>query len=148
MDGVSTAFAAVSLTFQLVGTVKKTRKFLKEVQNAPKQITRLVDTLSRFESMLVAAQGIVEQQKNMKDLPCSINVISDALQLCKSTVEKLDTSVDALKAYFKDHRGGRKTWASFKTVMKQDEVEQIHEQVKEAMRNFQCALGVNANYLQ
>ena len=148
MDGVSTAFAAVSITLQLVGTVKEVSKFLKEVKDAPKEITRLADALSQLESLLVTAQGIVEQQNDIKGLPSSINVVSDALQRCESTIKKLETSIDTLKAYFKGQCRVRKTWASVKTVMRQEEVERVHGQVEAAMGNLQSAILLNMSGLQ
>ena len=148
MDGVSTAFAAISITLQLVGTVKEASKFLKEVKDAPKEITRLADALSQFESLLVTAQAIVERQNTMKGLPSSITVVSDALQRCEVTVKRLEVSVVALKAYFKGQRRIRKTWASVKTVMKQDEVERVHGQVEAAMGSLQSAILLNMSSLQ
>ena len=148
MDGVSTTIAVVSFTLQLVGTVKKATKFLKEVQNAPKEIARLVDCLSQFESLLVAAHDIVEQQNKVQGLPSSIHIISSALERCKSTIDKLDASVNALKAYFKNQSRGRKVWASLRTVIKQDEVEHIRAQVDKDMKNLHTALLVNMSHLQ
>ena len=148
MDGVSGVIAVVSFSLQLVNTIQKASQVLKEVQNAPKELARLVDALDQLESLLIAANGIVEQQNKMGSLPGSVHTMNGALRRCKSTVEKLDTSVNAIKNYFKIQGRGRKAWASLKTVMKKEEVEQLHRQVHENMKNLQTALLLNMSYLQ
>ena len=45
MDGFSGVLAVVSCSLQLVDTIQKVNKFLKEVQNAPEELARLMDAL-------------------------------------------------------------------------------------------------------
>ena len=148
MDGVSGVLTVVSFSVQLVNAIQKANEFLKEIQNAPRELARLVDALDQFESLLIAADGVVEQQMEMGNLSGSAHTIDAALRRCKSTVEKLDTSVNAIKNFFKIQGRGRKAWASLKTVVKKEEVEQLHKQVHGNMRDLQTALLLNMSHLQ
>lgn len=140
--------AVVSCGLQLVDTIQKVNKFLKEVQNAPEELARLVDALNDLVSLLTAVNGFVERQLKIGILPGSVHTIDGALQRCKSTVEKLDTSVNALRTNFKNQGRGRKKWASLKTVVKKEEVEKLRKSVHENMMNLQTALQLNTSDLQ
>ncbi len=148
MDGVSGVLAMASFSIQLVETVQKARKFLKEVRTASEELERLVDALDQFESLLIAANGIVERQNKIGSLSGAVNVIDNALLRCRTTVEKLDTSVNAIKAHFNVQGHGRKAWASFKAVAKKEEVKNLLRQVQENMTNLQTALLLNTSCLQ
>ena len=148
MDGVSGIIAVVSFSIQLVETIQKAKKFFKEVQDAPEELIRLVDTLDRLQSLLIAADHLVEQQNKMGSLPGAVDTIDRALRRCQSTVKKLDTSVNAIKPYFKVQGRGRKTWAKLKTVVKKEEVRQLRKQVYESMKNLETALILNNTHLQ
>ena len=148
MDGVSGVLAVVSLSLQLVDTVQKANRFLKRLQNAPKESARLIDALNQLESLLIAAHGVVEQQNKIGSLPGSVQAIDSTLQRCKFTVEKLETAVKNIETFFKSRGRGRKAWASLKTVVRKEELEKLHKQVLEDMNSLQTALLLNLSYLQ
>ena len=61
MDGISSALAAVSLAIQLGGTVNQIRKFLRNVQNAPIEIARLVSLLDHLHTCVDQARCLAIQ---------------------------------------------------------------------------------------
>lgn len=61
MDGVSSAFAVVSLAIQLVETGEKISNFLKSVRDAPNEVIRLGQTLDQLNSTLKQVSYLLEQ---------------------------------------------------------------------------------------
>ena len=148
MDGVSVVLAVLPLGIQLVNTIRKANKFLKEVQNAPEGWARLIDTLDQLESFLIAVNGLIERQEKVGSLPGSVHLMSAALQRCETTAKKLEASTDGIKTYLKSQGRGRRAWASLKTVVKKEEVEGLRKQIDEDMMYLQNALTLNTNHLQ
>ena len=147
MDGVSVLFGALSFSLQLVDTIHKVRKFLNEVQNAPKELARLNDTLGQYADLMIAADDLATQQKQIGGQPGSLSIIEGALQRCRSTVERLHASVKIAQSHFRSQRGARKAWASFKTAMRREEVEELHDRVLQDIQSLQTALIINNSFI-
>ena len=63
MDGLSTAasaIAAVSLAVQLVGTVQGISDFLKNVQDAPQEVLRLIETLDQLQLTSINVRQLID----------------------------------------------------------------------------------------
>ena len=148
MDGVSSVIALFSFSIQLVETIQKANKFLKEVQNAPEEVIKLVGTLDELEYLLIAVDGLIKRQNTMGDIPNSVEMIERALRRCRSTITTLETCVNTMKAYFDRHGRLYKAWASIRTLGKKDEVEQIRKQVEGDMSKLRTALNINMSCLQ
>ena len=148
MDGASAIIAVVSLSIQLVHTVQKANKFLKEIQNAPAELKDLVDTLDELETFLLDVSRLIDRQKAISGLPGSVEHIERALKRCKATVTDLDTSVQTLEGNFARHGRLRKTWASIKTVVKKDHVELLRTQIESDMHKLHTAISVSMYSLQ
>ena len=52
MDGVSSSFAVISLAFQLLDTVQKASGFVKDIQDAPRELLELSATLDQLHPIL------------------------------------------------------------------------------------------------
>ena len=148
MDGVSAILAITSFSIQLVETIQKANRFLKEVQNAPTELIKLVNTLDTFESLLLDVNGLIERSNAMSGLPGSVACIESALKRCQTTVMELDASVRTFKEYFARHGRLHKAWASIKTVVRKEKVEQLRKQIEGDMCILNTALSINMSHLQ
>ncbi len=148
MDVASGVFAVISLSLQLAKTVKKVETFLRDVQNAPDELKRLVDTLDRFNLILIHVKTYVEQLSSIDGLPGCIDVIERTLHSCESNVCKLDSYVNVFQTLFNGKGQRRKIWASMKTVVKKEEIMQMQGMIHQDMSSLQAAMLINNSLLQ
>ena len=143
MDVVSGAFAVLSLSVQLAQTVKKANNFLKDIQKAPDELARLVETLDQLNLILIQVNHLIEQQNNIEGIPSSIDAIQNALRSCEKITQKLKLFVDKLEACF--HRQGRvrNVWASLKSVVKKDDIAELRGQIHENITILNTAVLMN-----
>ena len=90
MDGVSSAFAVVSLAIQLVGTVQQISKFTRDVENAPDELLGLADSLDRLKVALIQVRSLLEQQLQDLNLPGPPECLFDALKTCEKKLHPLE----------------------------------------------------------
>lgn len=148
MDGVSGAFAVVSLAIQLFETVQETRKFLNDIQNAPNEIIRQIETLDQLSSVLGYVKQLLEQQLIVLRLPGSPIFILNALQNCERKLKPLEEIITgAKKAGSHEHRA-RRQWSSLRFVSKKDQLQEIHSQLRDAKSDLQFAISANSWQLQ
>ena len=148
MDGLSSALAVVSFSVHLIATIRKAQGFLKEVRNAPDELANLIDTLDQLEDLLMATNNLVKQQSEIENLPGAIENIARVLQRCQKNIKKLDDAVFTINSYFENQNRGRKIWASLRTVVKKDHIENLRKQIREDSINLQTALLLNSSHLQ
>ena len=146
MDVASGVFAVISLSLQLAETVKKVDNFLRDVQNAPDELKRLVDTLDQFSLILVQVKNYVEQQSRIDHLPGCIDVIERTLHSCESNVRKLDSYVNVFQTLFNGTGQRRKIWASIKTVVKKEEIVQMRGLILQDISSLQTAMLINISH--
>ena len=148
MDGVSSAFAVVSLALQLVETVHEISKFLKEIENAPTELTRLVETLDQLNSVLGYVKDLLEQQFLVLRLPGSPAFILQALKNCQGRVKTLETLVNKASMSFGHHRRVPRTWASVRFISKKEDFHELQSQLRDAKSDLQFAISSNSWQLQ
>lgn len=148
MDVASGIFAVLSLSFQLTQTIRRANGFLKDVQGAPDELTRLAETLEQLCLILNQVTILIEQQHNIGGLPGSIALIENALQRCGFVVSQLDSYVNKVQAFFNRQGKVRKVWASMKAAMKKEEIGQLQKRIHDNMANLQSAILMNMSHLQ
>jgi hypothetical protein len=102
MDGLSAAasgIAVVSLTVQLVDSVREIRRFLRDVSEAPKELRRLIDLLDQLELILENIGALVErQQKHTSETDIDVSKsILKAMKTCESKLKILEDVVEVAK---------------------------------------------------
>ena len=90
MDGISGALAVVSFAIQLGGTVNQIRKFLRNVENAPVELSRLVSLLDHLHASLDQARCLVDQQTFVLGDLGSVKSVANAVQNCNELVKPLE----------------------------------------------------------
>ena len=148
MDGVSSAFAVVSLAIQLVETGEKISKFLSSVQDAPSDVTKLAQTLNQLNSTLKQVSFLLEQQYLVLRLPGSPVFITNALGNCEKRIKTLEDVIQKAKLSM-DHRDRvRRSWAAMRFVSKKEDVQEMQSQLRDAEAGLQTAMLSNSWQLQ
>jgi len=91
MDGLSGAasgIAVVSLTFQIVESISKLRKFFESIKMAPEVITHVVKDLRQLSSILGTIQA-------------GTSIPSDVVTTCVDKIENLYAITDELEPGFR-----------------------------------------------
>ena len=148
MDGVSGALAVVSLAIQLGGTVNQIRKFLRNVQNAPVELSRLVNQLDQLHSNLDQARCLVNQQTSVLGNLGSVISIANAVENSNDLIKPLEGLMGELQKSALQRKGLQKTWSSMKVVRKKEDITQLETQLRDANMNFQTAIMINTSQIQ
>ncbi|CAD6581412.1 MAG: hypothetical protein ASARMPRED_000606 [Alectoria sarmentosa] len=148
MDGVSSAFAVVSLAIQLVETGEKISKFLTSIQDAPSEIIKLGHTLDQLNGVLKQVSYLLEQQYLVLRLPGSPVFITNALENCEKRIKALEDVIQKAKKSM-DHRGRvQRSWATMRFVSKKEDIQEMQSQLRDAQAGLQTAMLSNSWQLQ
>ena len=148
MDGVSSAFAVVSLAIQLVETGENISKFLTSVQDAPSEVIRLGQTLDQLNSTLKQVSYLLEQQYLVLRLPGSPVFITNALGNCEKMIKKLEDVVEKAKTSMNRGNRAQRSWAAMRLVSKKDDIRDMQNQLRDAEAGLQTAMLSNSWQLQ
>lgn len=148
MDGVSGAFAVVSLAIQLVDSVQEARTFLKDVRNAPNELVRLDETLDQLSSVLRYVRTLLEEQLLSLRLPGTPTFILDALENCARKMGPLKSLVDEARVSTGQRRSVQRAWGSAKVALKKEDLRQLERQLGDAKSDLQLAITGNLWHLQ
>ena len=147
MDGASSAFAAVALAIQLFGTVQETRNFVKDLNNAPRELIKLGEDLDQLTSVLGLVKQLLEHQFLVLGLPGSPIFLLDPLQNCERIHKPLKEIVDKAKEAPNDRRAKR-IWNLIRFGMKKGRVQELQSQLRDAKSDLQFAVLANSWQLQ
>lgn len=148
MDGVASGFAVVSMAIQIAGTVQKIRDFLRSVQNAPNELTKLIETLEQLHGTLNQMRHLLEQQYWILRLPGSPVFMESALQNCSRKVSTLEKAVDNAKSTLARQSRVKRTWAAMKLVSEKEDPREMQSQLLHAETGLQTAMLSNSWHLQ
>ena len=147
-SGAASAIAIVSLAVQLIDTVQEISKFLKNVQDAPKEILRLLETLDQLQGTLDNVRQLIDHQFLVLRLPGSPVFITKAMENCERQIETLETVVWKAKRSLGHQHMLRRTWSSMKLVAKKQDIEDVQCRLRDAKVDLQFALSSNSWQLQ
>ena len=151
MDGLSNAASAVaivSLALHLVDTVRKITKFLDNVQDAPKEVLRLIETLDQLQGTLNNVRQLIDQQFLVLRLPGSPAFITKAMENCEKQIKALENFASAARRSYEQQQKLRWTWASIRFVATKQDIEDIQCRLRDAKLDLQFALSSNSWQLQ
>ena len=148
MDGVSGAFAVVSLAIQLVDSVQEARTFLKDVRNAPNELVRLDETLDQLSSVLQYVRTLLEEQILALRLPGTPTFILGALENCARKMGPLKSLVDEARVSTGQRRSLQRAWGSTRFAAKKKDLRQLERQLSDAKSDLQLAITGNLWQLQ
>ena len=148
MDGVSSAFAVVSLAIQLLETGEKISKFLTSVQDTPSEVSRLCQTVDQLNGTLKQVSYLLEQQCLVLRLPGSPVFITNALENCEKRIKTLEGVILKAKTAM-DHRNRvHRSWAAIKFSWKKEDVREMQSQLRDAEAGLRTAMLSNSWQLQ
>ena len=148
LSGAASAIAIVSLAIQLVDTVQEISKFLKNVQDAPKEVLRLVETLDQLQGTLDNVRQLTDHQFLVLRLPGSPAFITKAMENCEKQIKALETVVRKARRSLEHQHMLRRTWSSMKIVAKKQDIEDIQCRLRDAKMDLQFAVSSNSWQLQ
>ncbi len=151
MDGVSSAASivtVVTLAIQFGQTIQKINRFLQSVEEAPKEVVRLIETLDQLHGTLDHVRELLEQQCLVLRLPGSPLFITRALENCEKHITELTTISTGISRSFDHQRKVRRTWALMRFVVKKQDLEDIRGRLRDAKMDLQSAISSNLWHLQ
>ena len=148
LSGAASAIAIVSLAVQLVHTVEEIGKFLKNVQGAPKEVLRLLETLEQLQGTLDNVRQLIDHQFLVLRLPGSPVFMNKAMENCEKQIKALETVVWKAKRSLGHQHMLRRKWSSMKIVAKKQDIEHIQCRLRDAKMDLQFALSSNSWQLQ
>ena len=148
MDGISSAFAVVSLAIQLVETGEKISRFLTSMQDAPSEVTKLGQILDQLNSTLKQVSYLLEQQYLVLRLPGSPVFITNALENCERRIKTLEDVIHKSKRAMDHPNRVHRSWAAMKFVPKKEIIREMQVQLRDAEAGLQTAMLSNSWQLQ
>lgn len=148
MDAFSTAASAFTAVSLAIDTIQEIRQFLKHIQDAPKEILRLIETLHQLQGTLSNVGQLIETQFLVLRLPGSPVFITKAMENYEKPLEALRTLVDAARTSLEHQHRLRRTWASMRVVAKKKDIKDIQCRLRDAKMDLQSALSNNVWQLQ
>ena len=148
MDGVSSAFAVVSLAIRLVETGEKISKFLTNVQDAPSEVSKLGQTVDQLNSTLKQVKYLLEQQYLVLRLPGSPVFITNALENCEKRIKTLENVIWKHKTAMEHKNRLHKSWAAIKLVWRKEDIREMQSQFRDAEALLRTAMLSNSWQLQ
>ena len=130
MDGLSGAasgIAVVSLTFQIVESISKLRKFFEPIKMAPEVITHVVKDLRQLSSILGTIQA-------------GTSIPSDVVTTCVDKIENLYAIADELEPGFRSTNRKTRQWTSFKAARKDEVLKRFRTTLEETKTTLILAL--------
>ncbi len=148
MDGVSGIFAVISLAIQVLDTVHKTSGFVKDIQDAPRELIELSETLEQLELVLQEVNLLLQQRYMVLRLPGSPIVLLRALEACGRRVMPLQDIIQKAREIMGQGSRAQRTWASFKLVTKKERLRELQKCLRDAKFDMSTAMTVNLSQLQ
>ena len=148
MDGVSGAFAVISLAIQLAETGKKISTFITNVQDAPSEVVRLGQVLDQLSGTLKQVSHLLEQQYLVLRLPGSPVFITNALENCEKRIKGLEEVTQKAKKQQDHPNQMRRSWAALRFVFEKDDIREMQSQLRDAETGLQTAMLSNSWQLQ
>ena len=148
MDGVSTAFAVVSLAIKLVETGEKISSFLASVQDAPSEVSKLGQSVDQLNGTLKQVSYLLEQQYLVLRLPGSPVFITNALENCEKRIKMLENTISKARTAMDYRNCVHRSWAAIKFGWKKEDVREMQSQFRDAEAGLQTAMLSNSWQLQ
>jgi hypothetical protein len=146
MEVAASAIGIVSLSLQLIETIKKTKNFICDIKDAPKELSRLGDLLERLGALIKDIAAAMEKQKSLPDqhAPAPSTSVFHSLKACEKSLEPL---LEIVNKYQGSRVQGNSTMARLKSDirlgLKTKDVLEFETHVQQEMNYLQIALLTN-----
>jgi hypothetical protein len=148
MEGLSVAasgIAVVSLTVQLVDSIREIQSFLRRVSDAPKELKRLLGLLEQLELILESIHIIVEKQrKHSPGLDVSVCAsILRAVSTCRDRLVLLGDVVSSVKKASSTNGKVQKSLECFRLACKKKDIEEFETLLQQAVSILDLTMTMN-----
>ena len=148
MEGLSVAassIAVVSLTIQLVDSIREIQRFLRLVSDAPKELNRLLDLLEQLELILESIRMLVEKQRKQyaEEETSAMTSILRTTNTCKSKLSILETVIQRTKTAGGASNKVTKYIGNFKLACKKKDIEEVEMQLHHSVCILDLTMTMN-----
>lgn len=140
MDGFSGVAAALSLAIQLASTVQSIRQLLRNVENAPRELTSVMEQLDLLHQILSYLKDFMQGPASLENQPTSYILVTCALQNCERRVKTVEDLVKPLTARVVRTPWLQKALGSMRLVLKKEDIQTSQAQVGGAIQLLQLTL--------
>ncbi len=147
MDPLSAAASGIAVIFlaiQLADSVQDIHRFLRGINDAPKEFERLVGLLEQLHCMLDGIRALHSSEKQRDSIPKMHPSVMSALKMCQNRVALLEGVVDKAKKDLSRSSKVSKTFASLKLTLKKKDVGEFESQLAKAMMILQTSLTTSS----
>ena len=136
------------MAVQLIETTQRIRKFLHGVRDAPEDVVRIASFLDRIRGIFDHVKNLVEQQFSDLRLPGSPIYILAALEKYEKTLKTLESFLFKTKRPFGREHRVQNTWASMNFASRRGTIQELQNQIRDAIMDLQLAILGNMWELQ
>ncbi|KAF2853001.1 hypothetical protein T440DRAFT_497472 [Plenodomus tracheiphilus IPT5] len=145
MDGASSVIAVVSLSLQLIESISKIKKFLRDVKEAHKELARLIDLLDLLAALLQDVHDNLRKQESWQGqyIPLPSNTIVRCVQGCEGTIKPLRELVQKYSTPAAGTASLTKLKRDIKVAIKAKDIVGYETRVEREIGYLQAAVGTN-----
>ena len=150
MDGLSGAVSVItviSVAVQLGDSIYKLSKFLKLIQNAPKEMQALLNDLDRLRQILAEVALIAEMQGRQDSAPAPSVTLFAALEECQRRFQSLEACAYEISSTL-ERTSFRKPLRPLKIPFQRDELKKCHEEMRQSIDYLGTLLVLNTTKIQ
>lgn len=144
---VASGIAVFQFAVQLTEAAVESHKFLKDIENAPKELERLIDLLWQLCHLLEGVKNVLTSQRDRSvDGEFEVSsTISSALKGCRDQMQPLTNIV--LKTTSRTADGSKtrftKTWASLRLRLEKADIHECEERLCRAITMLNTTMTLN-----
>ena len=133
MDGVSGAASVITVVGMALTSVKIMHETISKVRDGPNIVVRTALALEDLQKLLERIRGMNAR------LPSSNTDLQGLIQRCATGLKAFEKKIGGLRILPTDKRSG-KAWKRVKTVLKQDDFQQMWEMINQQIRALNLGL--------
>lgn len=148
LSAVASGMAVVSLSLQLVQSTKAITTFLRDIKQAPTELTRLTESLERFTGILEDVHQILEEQESKVKISPPASMFK-SLNACKTHLRPLKDIVDRYATSSHGYSSKRsRLWKDLKLGLKAKEISVFEDKIERDMVALNIAMSTNLQRVQ
>ena len=144
MDGISSAIALAPVAIQLIGTVQQIIRFFHSIQDAPKQISHLVEALNQLNINLDLVRLLIDRGLANPGFASSISALAVALQSCESKVKKLEEFMFKAALHLRHRHSIQRSFGGLKFLLRKEQLQEILVQIRDATGRLHTVMLINS----
>lgn len=151
LAGAASAISVLSLSLQLINSIKGIKTFIKNVKGAKTEVERLVEQLERLSELLEEIRQVTDFQASQfhKHLQSSSKSILKCLKSCERQLELLKSFVKRYQGLHQNSLSKKeKVWSSVKLGLRANDIAGFENRIEHEIMSLTTALSLNSMWIQ